>query len=377
MGSTGCAGEAGCLDVKRILLSGYYGFGNTGDEAILASTVKALRKARPELELMVLSEHPEETGSTYGVRAFHRMNPAQVLKAVNLADLVVFGGGSLLQDLTSLRSLIYYLSIIRVSHLVGKPVVVYANGIGPISSKIGRVLTRHTLSRVKAITVRDVESKAELRKLGVPLEVQVTADPAFLLDPSSDHVAESILKEHGVDSSKGIVWIALRHTNTPPWYLQQVVDLVGWLRQESLEPCFLAMQQRDLGVAQILNRELVSSGQEPMGTVSGISPEDALSILEKGEYCLGMRLHTLILSARVQVPFMGVEIDPKIGAFCRGAGCPVLPNPDPARPNFNMRDEFEAFMQDGDNLRQALQQHLPRFRSLAQQNIDMVLACLE
>ena len=163
MGSTGCAGEAGCLDVKRILLSGYYGFGNTGDEAILASTVKALRKARPELELMVLSEHPEETGSTYGVRAFHRMNPAQVLKAVNLADLVVFGGGSLLQDLTSLRSLIYYLSIIRVSHLVGKPVVVYANGIGPISSKIGRVLTRHTLSRVKAITVRDVESKAELR----------------------------------------------------------------------------------------------------------------------------------------------------------------------------------------------------------------------
>jgi polysaccharide pyruvyl transferase CsaB len=364
------------LYVKRILLSGYYGFGNTGDEAILASTVKALRQARPDLEIMVLSEHPDETGSTYGVRGFHRMSPTQVLKAIHLADLVVFGGGSLLQDITSLRSLIYYLSIIRLSRLSGKPVVVYANGIGPIRSKLGRFLTKHTLSRVKAITVRDAESETELRRLGVPLPVQVTADPAFLLDPSPDHMADSILKEHGIGSSKGIVWIALRRMNTPPWFLNQIQDLIGWLRQEHREPSFLAMQERDLAVAQVLNRELVSAGQKPMPTVSGISPEDALSILGKGDYCLGMRLHTLILSARVGVPFMGVEIDPKIGAFCRSTGCPAMPGPDPQEPNFSIVDEFKAFMQDGDKLRQALQEHLPRFRSLARQNIDMVLSYL-
>jgi len=363
--------------VKRILLSGYYGFGNTGDEAILASTVRSLRKARPGLDIVVLSKHPDETGATYGVRAFQRMNIAQVTKAINQADLVVFGGGSLLQDLTSLRSLIYYLSIIQLSHLLGKPVVVYANGIGPISSKIGRVLTKHTLSKVKVITVRDVESKTELRNLGVPLEIQVTADPAFLLDPSPEHVADSILRAHGIDPSKPIVWMALRRMNTPAWLLQHLVDVVIWLREEGFQPGFLVMQQRDLEIAQSLNRELVSAGQQPMGSVSGISPEDALGVLGKGEYCLGMRLHTLILSARVQVPFMGIEIDPKIGAFCRGAGCPILPNPDPEGPNFNVKDELERLMRNRDVLRQALGKQLPRFRSLAQENIDMVLSCLE
>jgi polysaccharide pyruvyl transferase CsaB len=362
--------------VKRILLSGYYGFGNTGDEAILASTVKALRKARPGLDIMVLSKDPEQTCTSYGVKAFQRMDIFQVGKAINQADLVVFGGGSLLQDVTSLRSLIYYLSIIQLSHLLGKPVVVYANGIGPISSRIGRTLTRHTLSKAKAITVRDAESKAELQRLGVPLEIKVTADPAFLLDPSPEELADSILKQHGIDPAKSIVWLALRQMNLPPWLMDHLADLVVWLRQEGYEPGFLAMQERDLAVAHDLNRRLVSANAGPLGTVWGISPEDALSLLGKAEYCLGMRLHTLILSARAGVPFMGIEIDPKIGAFCRSAGCPVLPNPDPGSPNFDVKPEFERLMQDKHKLSQVLCRQLPQFRSLAQENIDMVLSYL-
>ncbi|HHY12255.1 MAG TPA: polysaccharide pyruvyl transferase CsaB [Firmicutes bacterium] len=361
--------------MTNILLSGYYGFSNTGDEAILASTVNALRNARPDLNIMVLSKRPGETERTYGVRAFPRMNVVEVARAVSRAGLVVFGGGSLLQDATSLRSLIYYLSIIELSHWLGKPVVVYANGIGPISSRIGRTLTKHTLSNVKAITVRDIESKSELRNIGVLSEVHVTADPAFLLNPSPNHIVDSILEDHGISVSQGIVWVSMRHVNSPAWFQQQLVEVIAWLRQEGFNPCFFAMQERDLKIADSLNRKLTSAGQKPMGAVSNVSPEDALGALGRGEFCLGMRLHTLILSARVQVPFMGIEIDPKIGAFCRSAGCPVLPRP-AIEPNFNIQDEFTSLMRNKDKLRQLLHRKLPEFRSLAQENIDMVLGHL-
>ncbi len=304
------------------------------------------------------------------------MSLIQVPLAVRKADLVVFGGGSLLQDATSLRSLFYYLSIIELSRLFQKPVAVYANGIGPINSGLGRKLTRQTLSKVKSISVRDLESKIELANLGVRAKVEVTADPAFLLNPAPASRAESILKDSGIKDSRGIVWISLRHVNSPPWLLEQLTDAVIWLRKQAFMPCFFAMQERDLAVAQALNRKLTHSGQEPMKAVSNLSPTDALGVLKKGEFCLGMRLHTLILSARVKVPFMGIEIDPKIGAFCRSTGCPLLPCP-AVEPNFCIKEEFAPFMDSRDKLRQLLVDKLPEFRSLAQKNIDMLLNCLD
>ncbi len=361
--------------MRNILLSGYYGFNNTGDEAILASTVNALRNARPYLNIMVLSKRPGETGETYGVESYPRMNLPQVVKAIKKADLVVFGGGSLLQDATSLRSLIYYLSVIELSHMLNKPVLIYANGIGPINSQIGRMLTKHTLSHVQAITVRDSESREELRQIGISKQVQVTADPAFLLNPSPNEVVDSILEDHGINHSSKIVWVALRRINAPTWFQRQLVDLIAWLREENFEPCFFAMQERDLKIAENLNQKLRSVNQKPMGMISNISPEDALGILGKGEFCLGMRLHTLILSARVQVPFMGIEIDPKIGAFCRTADCPVLPHP-AKTPNFDLKSEFGNLIKNKMQLITLLGQKLPDFHSLARENINIVLSHL-
>lgn len=362
--------------MRNILLSGYYGFGNTGDEAILASTVKALKKARPDLNIMVLSQHPDETSRSYGVESFPRMAVREVAKAINKADLVVFGGGSLLQDATSFRSLIYYLSIIHLSHLFKKPVVIYANGIGPINSRLGRILTKHALTKVTDITVRDGESENELRAMGVSRDITVTADPAFLLEPSPNTVVNRILESHGITPSPGIIWVALREIETPPWFHHQLIDLVSQARHQGFSPCFLAMQERDIEVAYSLNKEFEAMNMSSLPVVSGVSPEDALGILGKGELCIGMRLHTLILSARAIVPFMGIEIDPKIGAFCRTTGCPVLPHP-ASQPNFDILKEFTNLAKNRDLYAKGLASGLPGFSSLAEENIRIVLSHLK
>lgn len=361
--------------MRSILLSGYYGFGNTGDEAILTATVKALRKASPHVKIMVLSRTPEDTSKTYGVESFQRMCLSQVLSAMKRSDLVVFGGGSLLQDATSFRSLLYYLSIIYLARLFSKPLVVYANGIGPIRSTLGKFLTKLALSTARKITVRDKESKEELLKMGVVGEITVTADPAFLLSPSSHERVDSILESAGMNGSSRIVWIVLREIEAPSWFYPQILSLISFLKQKGFCPGFLLMQEKDRKIADLLNNQLLAQKEKTLPIVSGLTPEEALGILARANFCLGMRLHTLILSARALIPFMGIEIDPKIGAFCRATGCPVLPFPKNPQ-NFDLLEAFEALIRERKELVRKLERNLPQFQALARENIRMILSLI-
>lgn len=359
----------------RVLLSGYYGFGNVGDEAILASTIESLREKRPGIEVSVLSANPAETARTYSVDAYQRMSLRDVASGILSCDLVVFGGGSLLQDDTSFRSLLYYLSVIFSSRALGKPVVIYANGVGPLRSVTGRLLTKLALSLVRKVTVRDPESEKLLKRIGVKKPVRVTADPAFLLSASPAERCDRVLLDAGIPPTAMPVWLALRPGKAPERFYASFVPAISLLRSRGYEPCVLVMQERDKELVPDLNRWLADAGQKPVPVVAGLSPRDALGVLQRGRMCVGMRLHTLILAARAGVPFIGVEIDPKLGAFCRAAGCPVLPDPMKSR-GVDLVLELERFMENRDRLEAGLLERLPLFTSLAADNVDMVLSVL-
>ncbi len=358
--------------IKKILISGYYGFGNIGDEAILASTVAAFRSKDPNVQIIALSECPKTTEKSYNITALPRMSVLTVVKAVGTSHMVLFGGGSLLQDSTSFRSLMYYLSILFLSRLQRKPVVVYANGIGPVTSWIGRRLTKLALSNVAEITVRDQESLDALRKMGVSRPVKVTADPAFLLDAVSGARVDEILKSSGCAGK--LVWFALRPNKAPEAFYLDLARSAANLRRRGFEPCLMVMQDRDLELVHVFNRLLGELGEKPAPYVSDLSPSEALGVLERGEFCVGMRLHTLILSAQAGVPFLGVDIDPKIGAFCRMTKCPVLPNPavTPHNPENAVYDLAGRATALGNQLRSML----PSLRSRAAQSVDIALAVL-
>ena len=115
----------------NILISGYYGFDNIGDESILRTLVTSLRERIPNCSLTVLSHDPAATREKYGVEAVERMSPLAIARAVRRCDMLISGGGSLLQDVTSSKSLHYYLAIIRFAQLLGKKVLIYSQGIGP------------------------------------------------------------------------------------------------------------------------------------------------------------------------------------------------------------------------------------------------------
>ena len=129
----------------NILISGYYGFDNIGDESILRTLVTSLRERIPDCSLTVLSHDPAATREKYGVEAVERMSPLAIARAVRRCDMLISGGGSLLQDVTSSKSLHYYLAIIRFAQLLGKKVFIYSQGIGPIEKDADRRATARAL----------------------------------------------------------------------------------------------------------------------------------------------------------------------------------------------------------------------------------------
>ena len=205
----------------NVVLLGYYGYGNAGDEAILQTIYTNITQADKDVSVTALSIDPGATSRRYGCRAVDRFSPLSVFRALLGSDALVLGGGSLLQDLTSTRSLIYYLTIIRAAELFGKKIMVYANGIGPISRPFNRRLVRRILGRADVITLRDAASADELRKMGVMRDgLRVTADPVFTLRRYDTAAARRLLDACGVQQGREFVCVCVRN-----WPRAQNLDL--------------------------------------------------------------------------------------------------------------------------------------------------------
>ncbi|MEI6308607.1 MAG: polysaccharide pyruvyl transferase CsaB [bacterium] len=306
---------------KRILISGYYGFGNTGDEAILSALLKLLRRSH-NAHITVISAHPQRTAQEHGVHSISRLNPLSIVQTIAGADLLISGGGGLLQDVTSSRSLLYYLSIIRLGCRGPRQTVLLAQSIGPIRTPLGRRLTAQTLERVNLITVRDEASAQELVNLGVTTPpVVVTADLALLLERSSSEREGELLAGLGLESEPFLLF-CLRRLKNQPFPLDLFVTLARRTSQDlGTRALFLPFQTSfDLPLARALHEAVPGSVFIP----APLSPPDLISLFSHAQVVVGMRLHSLIFAAKARTPFLPLAYDPKVTAFARLFGFEAL-----------------------------------------------------
>ncbi|MCG0238700.1 MAG: polysaccharide pyruvyl transferase CsaB [Firmicutes bacterium] len=306
----------------RILVSGYYGFRNAGDEAILAGMIHAIREREPEAVFTVISGRAEETRRVHGVEAISRNRIRAAWAAVGQADLVLSGGGSLLQDVTSTKSIPYYLGVVAMALLRRKPVMFYAQGVGPIRGVLGKVLVRLVANRVARITVRDPESAELLRRLGVTRPpVAVTADAALALPPGDREAGRRLLTAAGVPASRTLIGVSVR-----PWKeweeraqkgLAQALDRLA--AELNAHVVFLPMQPTaDPGAAEAVARQMTA----PATVVRGEdwTYRETLDAVAACDLLIGMRYHALVFAAMAGVPLVGLSYDPKIDAFLRQLG---------------------------------------------------------
>lgn len=309
---------------KKIMISGYYGFKNIGDEAILEAIINTLSSLNSSWEVIVLSHNPKQTTKIFKVRSVSRRNYIEIYTHLRTIDLLISGGGGLLQDYTSLGSLIYYLSIIYLAKKLKKKVMIYAQGIGPLNSKVGKFLVRFVLSQVDLITLRDEGSKQILEGLNIRRPpIYITADPVFNLKSVREERIDEILNMENLSfpasASSPLIGISLRE-----WEglnKEQVAEVGDYLAREwKAEIVFLPMQPQDLVVCQ----EVSAKMKEPSKIIKGeYLPSEWLGIISKFNLILGMRLHCLIMAMVASVPLLGIVYDPKVQEFLKLTSVPM------------------------------------------------------
>ena len=311
-------------ETQQFAVSGYYGCGNAGDEAVLAGIRESLaRRAGDGVRLLALSQNPEETTRLHGIAAVDRMNFSALRAAFRESDLLLSGGGSLLQDTTSVHSLLYYLWVARLALHTPIPLMFYAQGIGPLRRAMSRTLVRMVANRAAYITVRDESSARLLTAMGVngpPIEV--TADPAFALTPARNAIIAPLLQAEGLPIDRPMIGVALR-----PWggaghspvadYAQLLTELS---RQTEAQIVLIPMQApNDVEFAAQVADETGSPDKFPI--LRGNYPPDVLlGVIGTMQTVVAMRLHALIFAARAGVPPFALAYDPKVEHLMQGLG---------------------------------------------------------
>ena len=169
----------------HLLVGGYFGCGNLGDDAILLGLLQLLREQAPEIRVSVLSGDLRATQSLCRVKVYRRKSPLSLLRAFLSADAFLLGGGSLLQNRTGRLSLAYYLGLLRLSRLLKKPAALFAAGIGPLLGEADRRKTCLALSSLSHVGLRDPLSLSLLRSLGLSSSLlSLGSDPAFFIPPN-------------------------------------------------------------------------------------------------------------------------------------------------------------------------------------------------
>ncbi len=312
--------------MATILFSGYYGFNNIGDEAVLGGLLAGLHAADAGVTPVVLSGDPAATTALHGVAARPRMGLGAVNAALAEADLLVSGGGSLLQDVTSLRSPLYYLGVIALAQRAGVPTAVIAQGMGPLHAPWNRLWARRVLDRVRAVSVRDDASAAFLTDLGVTHPpVEVTADPAFLLEPDDSARLAEWWEAH-IPPDRPVIGVALRRWTraNPPARYTAIADGLATLAAE--RGAFLLFLPMQYGADLPLSVQIAGwTPAESRVLDLPLTPRETLAAVGRCNAVVAMRLHTLIFAAARGVPALGIAYDPKVLDFALAADLPLPP----------------------------------------------------
>ncbi|ETT67848.1 polysaccharide pyruvyl transferase CsaB [Paenibacillus sp. FSL H8-0457] len=373
---------------KTIVISGYYGFKNSGDEAVLKSILTALEQegqaAGVDINPVVLSIDPEWTSAAYGVKSVHRMKLGEVRQAIKDSDGLISGGGSLLQDATSPKTIPYYLGVLKIAQWLGKPTFIYAQGVGPVNRKLFYPMIRSIFRKCTYISVRDMQSGELLQSMGISGEaVHVVPDPVMGLplaegkgvhldshsgsafkeneaapvssieeqrESSEEPVKPSSLSSGETQVSLPVIGISVRYWHPERKELKAVAEgLKALAEQRPVHLRFLPFHQPDdIEASQFI--------ADAMGDVSkngsAISfyrdekqPQDMLREVSRCDMILGMRLHSLIYAANQSVPLLGISYDPKINHFLRRLGSEPVGSSESLDPSV-LKDQMLKLLDD-------------------------------
>jgi polysaccharide pyruvyl transferase CsaB len=366
----------------KIMISGYYGFNNTGDEAILTSMVRAFKEKIPQIKIVVLSHSPLQTSQAYQIKTINRLHLIDIMRCLRDTNLFISGGGGLLQDSTGKGwSILYYLGLILVAKIVKVPVMIYAQGIGPVNKQINKKLIKWILNKVDLITVRDNSSKELLENLGVVKpSIYVNSDPVFLLKKRNiNHIIDNypyIQKLINPDD-RPLIGVSVREYKSngsdSKRIFAQAADYL--IKNYQAKIIFLPFKfDEDVHISE----EILSLMKNKAEVLKiKLEPEELLSVLSRLSLVVGVRLHSIIFSSMANIPFIAFNYDPKVRYFVEDLGLSELLleiDEDISLKNFQKKIEYVR--ENNDKIKDILLEKVNNLEEKAFANNELVFKFL-
>lgn len=294
---------------KKVVLSGYFGFDNFGDEAILYVLLDKLKSLGHSV--IVLSSNPEKTTKIYNTASVKNFDIINLIKTIVGSDILFSGGGSLLQDVTSFKSLFYYSMVIFLALCFHKKVVIFAQGIGPLNKSLSKFIVKNLLKHASYISVRDENSLELLKSWNINAEL--VNDPVFSLPVPSR-------------SLSGKVGIQLRDFSTMNYFLLKKLAkyIVKEFSDKKIE-IFVFQKSLDEAVCTTFKKILKSlKPDSETEIISNLNRKDMIDRISDLEYMIAMRFHALIIALKAGVKSMGINYDIKVEKLAQEASIPLI-----------------------------------------------------
>ena len=382
---------------KTVLIAGYYGFGNVGDEAILSAILMDFKKQRKNLDFIVVSSNPKLTEVEHGVRSVDWKNINGLLDATRESDLVILGGGGIFQDYWGLPKdthltqfhwgITYYSSIGFLAHLYKKPFMIYSVGVGPLFSEDGKYWTRLTFELADVATVRDPESHALLVSLGIPPDqVLIKSDPGLSLKPNEKE-AIVIFDETGIDlHERPVLGVCLRNwivgEKSISWKQELALALDKFTEKNNFQVIFIPFQtvehelENDHTVAlEVIDMMNMKDRAQIIPSIH--SAEVTAGLISHCQILVGMRLHSLIFAVSSGVPTVALSYDLKVENLMKSLGFPEYVLNVSRLDADRLTSALEAVWNKKEKIHKVLIEHSKKVFMQAKENTILALRLLD
>ncbi|MDR1150714.1 MAG: polysaccharide pyruvyl transferase CsaB [Clostridiales bacterium] len=360
-----------------IMISGYYGFDNVGDDCMLEAMIKNFKNKNKDIKILVLSNNPKETEKKYNVISINRFNFFLINKFLSKTKMLISGGGSLIQDITSTHSLNYYLYIIKLAIKKNIKVMLLANGIGPIKKSKNKIKVFDVINKVNLITLRDEESIDELKRLNIfKPKIFLTSDVTFSCNDDYHFKSNTELNYKSIIKKKYFI-ISIRNWKLENYNLfkKNIVDFCEYiLKNYNFTPVFVIMHvKKDL----IITRQIINNLKIKSVLLKTNNSKKILNLISHAEFVLSMRFHTIVYAIKTLTPIIALSCDPKICSILKEINmsefCLDLNNLDLEI----LKKIFEIINKNKIKIKEEIKKKLEFLKSKSIINIELAMKLLE
>lgn len=295
--------------MTKVAVSGYYGFNNFGDEAILSVIINKLKFLNADIT--VFSSNPKFTKKTYGVKSVKTFDIPKVVMTLLKSDILISGGGSLLQDVTSIKSLLYYSLVIMTALIFRKKVIIFAQGIGPVNRKFAQVLVKNLLSSCKYVSVRDENSLNLLKSWNV--DAELVCDPIYSVPVTKGEFANTVgvqLRDYKTMNYNLLTKLAEQIVIE---FSDKKIEIFSFQNSIDLDLC-----KKFEGILKALNPDIETE------VIPAKSLKETIDKLSKLEYLIAMRFHAVLVALMAGVKTCAINYDPKVEKLADEAKIPLI-----------------------------------------------------